>query len=41
MSNLIDQLIINNPYEEPKKYWLYNRETKSFELKSGRRKSGY
>jgi len=38
---MIDQLIINNPYEEPKKYWLYNRETKSFELKNGRRKSGY
>lgn len=41
MSNSIDQLIVNNPYEEPKKYWLYNRETKSFELISGRRKSGY
>ena len=38
---MIDKLIINNPYEEPKKYWLYNRETKSFELKNGRRKSGY
>ena len=41
MSNSIDQLIISNPYEEPKKYWSYNRETKSFELISGRRKSGY
>jgi type III restriction enzyme len=41
MSKIIDQLIINYPYNEPKKYWLYNRETQSFELKDGRRKSGY
>ena len=37
----IDQLIINSPYEEPKKYWLYDRETQKFERKAGRRKSGY
>ena len=41
MSKTIDQLIINNPYQEPQKYWSYDRENKSFELKSGRRKSGY
>ena len=41
MSSVIDQLIINNPYLEPKKHWLYNRETKEFKLESGRRKSGY
>ena len=41
MSKSIDRLIINNPYREPEKYWLYNREDLSFDLKSGRRKSGY
>ncbi len=40
-SKAIDQLIINNPYEEPKEYWLYIRESQSFERKQGRRKSGY
>ncbi len=38
---VIDQLIINNPYEEPKAHWLYIRESQSFERKPGRRKSGY
>jgi type III restriction enzyme len=37
----IDQLIINSPYEEPKKYWKYNRETKEFILEEGRRSAGY
>lgn len=37
----IDQLIINNPYIEPKEYWLYDRETQKFDRKAGRRKSGY
>ena len=41
MSKVIDKLIINTPYEEPKKYWLYKRENQSFELIEGRRKSGY
>lgn len=41
MSKSIDRLIINNPYREPEKYWLYNRDDLSFDLKSGRRKSGY
>ena len=41
MSKSIDKLIINNPYEEPKKHWLYNREDKSFLLQDGRRNSGY
>lgn len=39
--NTIDQLIINNPYEEPKEHWLYIRESQSFERRPGRRKSGY
>ena len=37
----IDQLIINNPYEEPRSHWLYIMESQSFERKPGRRKSGY
>ena len=41
MSKSIDQLIVNNPYIEPTRYWLYNREDQSFELKNGRRNSGY
>jgi type III restriction enzyme len=41
MSKTINKLIINNPYKEPEKYWLYNREENSFDLRDGRRKSGY
>ncbi len=39
--NKIDKLIINSPYHEPTHYWSYNRETRSFELKEGRRSAGY
>jgi type III restriction enzyme len=38
---VIDTLIINHPYEEPKQYWKYLRETQEFELVDGRRASGY
>lgn len=41
MSDKIDQLIINSPYEEPKQYWSYARETRSFSRKEGRRPAGY
>jgi len=37
----IDKLIINTPYEEPKKFWSYEREQRSFILKDGRRPAGY
>src|SRR5581483_11128991 len=37
----IDKLIINNPYEEPKQYWSYDREARLFNLKEGRRPAGY
>jgi len=37
----IDKLIINSPYEEPRRYWSYNRETRLFTLKEGRRPAGY
>ncbi|MBW2615295.1 MAG: DEAD/DEAH box helicase family protein [Deltaproteobacteria bacterium] len=40
-SNKIDQLIINPPYEEPKHYWGYDRETRLFDFKDGRRPAGY
>lgn len=36
-----DRLIINNPYEEPKNYWKYDRETRTFDLAAGRRPAGY
>jgi len=38
---IIDRLIINSPYEEPKQYWKYNEGTKLFELTPGRRPAGY
>ena len=41
MKSTIDQLIINSPYEEPARYWSYDRETRSFTLKEGRRPAGY
>jgi type III restriction enzyme len=38
----IDKLIINSPYEEPKKYWKYIRDTREFVLIAGeRRPAGY
>lgn len=36
-----DHLIINSPFEEPKKYWHYNRENREFSLLEGRRPAGY
>jgi len=41
MKSTIDQLIINSPYEEPEDYWSYDRETRLFALKEGRRPAGY
>jgi type III restriction enzyme len=42
MPATIDQLIINSPYEEPSRYWSYDRETRTFTLKDGgRRPAGY
>ena len=38
---VIDQLIINSPYEEPGRHWLFLRERQEFELKDGRRLAGY
>jgi type III restriction enzyme len=37
----IDRLIINSPYEEPQRYWRYDRETRLFDLVEGRRPAGY
>ena len=37
----IDRLIINSPYEEPARYWSYNRESRTFSLTAGRRPAGY
>jgi len=41
MAKSIDKLIINSPYEEPKKHWFYERETRNFYIKEGRRPAGY
>jgi len=41
MMKQIDKLIINSPYEEPTRYWSYDRETRSFTLEEGRRPAGY
>ena len=37
----IDQLIINSPYEEPKKHWKYDQENNKFILEDRRRSAGY
>ncbi|MBK9504749.1 MAG: DEAD/DEAH box helicase family protein [Bacteroidetes bacterium] len=37
----IDKLIINSPYEEPRHFWEYIRESREFVLQSGRRPAGY
>jgi type III restriction enzyme len=37
----ITHLIVNAPYEEPKRHWLYRRETRTFSLEDGRRPAGY
>lgn len=41
MPKTIDQLILNSPYEEPSRYWSYQRETREFILNEGRRPAGY
>lgn len=42
MSTTIDRLIINSPYEEPTRYWHYDRESRTFSLVEGnRRPAGY
>ncbi len=41
MQTKIDRLIINSPFAEPEHYWSYDRETRSFSLKDGRRPAGY
>jgi type III restriction enzyme len=41
MTRGIDRLIINSPYVEPREHWSYDRETRSFVLKAGRRAAGF
>jgi type III restriction enzyme len=42
MPGAIDRLIINSPYAEPRRYWRYNRENRTFTLVEGeRRPAGY
>ena len=38
---MIDQLIINSPYEEPKEHWQIDRNTQGFNRVKGRRSAGY
>jgi len=38
---IIDRLIINSPFKEPKHYWRYDRETRAFDLAEGRQPAGY
>lgn len=37
----IEKLIINSPYEEPKQHLSYDRQSRQFILKDGRRPAGY
>ena len=41
MAKVIDQLIINSPYEEPKEHWVYDSQSQSFDRVPGRRRAGY
>lgn len=41
MAGNIDKLIINSPFEEPKYHWNFDRETRTFSQKEGRRPAGY
>jgi type III restriction enzyme len=41
LNGTIDRLIINSPFEEPKNYWSFDRETRTFSKKEGRRPAGY
>lgn len=41
IKSTIDQLIINSPYEEPKRHWHYDPYTRNFKLVEGRRPAGY
>ncbi|MCY4645902.1 MAG: DEAD/DEAH box helicase family protein [Gammaproteobacteria bacterium] len=40
-SATIDRLIVNSPYDEPARYWRYDRATRLFNLEEGRRPAGY
>src|SRR6266540_3626345 len=38
----IDRLIVNSPFDEPKRYWRYNRESRTFtQVEGERRPAGY
>ncbi len=41
MAKSIDKLIINSPHEEPNQHWFYERDTRNFYIKEGRRPAGY
>src|SRR6266849_3255249 len=41
MPKTIEQLVINSPYSEPTQYWSYERESREFTLREGRRPAGY
>ncbi|MCY4170144.1 MAG: DEAD/DEAH box helicase family protein [Bacteroidetes bacterium] len=40
-SKTIDQLIINSPYDEPKRHWHYERHIRKFDIINKRRPAGY
>ncbi len=41
MTEKPSHLILNSPFAEPQRYWEFVRETLSFRIEEGRRKSGY
>ena len=41
MAKSIDKLIINSPYQEPVQHWYYERLTRDFLIRDGRRPAGY
>ena len=41
MPTVIDELVINSPYEEPSEHWRYDRDRFEFKREESRRPSGY
>jgi type III restriction enzyme len=41
MNLAVDQPILNSPFEEPTRYWIYERETRQPVVMAGRRPAGY
>ena len=41
MNLAVDQPILNSPFKEPTRYWIYDQQTKQAVVMEGRRPAGY